>query len=53
MHGIWDDIVLGGVLKSAGMISFADVLSPQDSQDIQAYVIKRAHDELKHRQGTQ
>ena len=45
-HEVWDKIVLGGLLKSAGMVSFAEILSEQDSKDIQAYVIKRTYDAL-------
>lgn len=33
-------------MKSAGMVSFAEILSEQDSKDIQAYVIKRTYDAL-------
>ena len=43
-HKLWDEIVLGGLFKSAGMVSFAEILSKDDSDAIQAYVIKRAHD---------
>ena len=45
-HEVWDKIVLEGLLSNAGMVSFAEILSPQDSRDIQAYVVKRAHDAL-------
>jgi PQQ-dependent dehydrogenase (methanol/ethanol family) len=45
-HEVWDEIVLEGLLENAGMVSFAEILSPQDSRDIQAYVVKRAHDAL-------
>ena len=43
-HKLWDEIVLGGLFKSAGMVSFAEILSKDDSHAIEAYVIKRAHD---------
>ncbi|WP_241505778.1 PQQ-dependent dehydrogenase, methanol/ethanol family [Parahaliea mediterranea] len=45
-HKLWDRIVLEGLLTNAGMVSFASILSEQDSHDIQAYVIKRTHDTL-------
>jgi quinohemoprotein ethanol dehydrogenase len=35
----FDDIVLGGAYKAAGMASFADVLSPADSRALKAYLI--------------
>ena len=38
------DVVLGGALKSRGMISFAPVLSRQQASDIRSYIIKRAHE---------
>ncbi|WP_332770269.1 PQQ-dependent dehydrogenase, methanol/ethanol family [Phenylobacterium sp.] len=34
----FDDIVLGGAYKEGGMASFADVLTPDDSRAIRAYV---------------
>ena len=43
-HKLWDNIVLEGLLKSGGMVSFSQILSEDDSSAIQAYVIKRAHD---------
>jgi quinohemoprotein ethanol dehydrogenase len=41
-HGRWNDIVLGGANLPAGMPSFADVLKPEDTRLIQAYVLSRA-----------
>jgi quinohemoprotein ethanol dehydrogenase len=41
-HGRWNDIVLGGANLPAGMPSFADVLKPDDTRLIQAYVLSRA-----------
>jgi len=35
----FDDIVLRGAYKAAGMASFADVLTPQDSGAIKAYLV--------------
>lgn len=42
-HLVFEDIVLGGILKDRGMVSFADVLAKEDSKAIQAYVISEAH----------
>jgi len=42
VHAGWNDVVLGGTRASMGMASFADVLSPEESLAIQAYVIERA-----------
>lgn len=42
-HQIWDAIVRGGVLRDKGMVSFASVLTPEESKAIQAYVIDRSH----------
>jgi quinohemoprotein ethanol dehydrogenase len=43
MHAVWDQVVLEGSLTSRGMVSFAPVLSKEDSRAIQSYVISRAH----------
>ncbi len=37
------DVVLGGVLKDNGMVSWAPVLSHDDADAIRAYIIHRAH----------
>ncbi|HJN50898.1 MAG: PQQ-dependent dehydrogenase, methanol/ethanol family [Pseudomonadales bacterium] len=42
-HLVFEDIVLGGILKDLGMVSFADVLTKEDVRAIQSYVISRAH----------
>lgn len=39
----YDDIVLGGALKDAGMASFKDILSKEDVTDIRAYVLEQSH----------
>ena len=39
----FDDIVLGGAYKTAGMASFADVLTPADTRAIRAYLIDWAN----------
>lgn len=44
-HKIWDAIVLGGIYRDRGMVSFANSISPDESAAIQAYVIERAHHE--------
>ncbi|MEE8370541.1 MAG: c-type cytochrome, partial [Sphingomonadales bacterium] len=40
---VWFDIVLGGTLEEAGMISFAKNLDRDQVSAIRAYVIERAH----------
>jgi quinohemoprotein ethanol dehydrogenase len=42
LHGVFKDIVLGGILGSAGMESFSDILSEADVEAIHAYVIDQA-----------
>jgi alcohol dehydrogenase (cytochrome c)/quinohemoprotein ethanol dehydrogenase len=42
----WSQIVLGGILKSSGMVSFSGELSRQDAEAIRAYVIFRANESL-------
>lgn len=37
-------VVLGGALAGQGMVGFANVITPQQADDIQAYLIKRASD---------
>ncbi|MGH9702457.1 MAG: c-type cytochrome [Candidatus Acidiferrales bacterium] len=39
----WFNIVLRGLLKPNGMVSFSQELSHQDAEAIRAYVIQRAH----------
>ncbi|HVO14384.1 MAG TPA: PQQ-dependent dehydrogenase, methanol/ethanol family [Alphaproteobacteria bacterium] len=48
----WKSIVLDGTLVENGMIAFKQFLKPEDVETIRAYVIKRAHDELKNIAGT-
>ncbi len=36
-------VVIDGVLKSRGMVSFASVLSPAEAEQVRAYIISRAH----------
>jgi quinohemoprotein ethanol dehydrogenase len=40
----WEDVVLKGSKKDTGMVSFAPVLSKEESEAIRAYVIQRAND---------
>ncbi len=42
-HDAWQAIVLGGLHRERGMVSFAQVLSVQDSEAVHAYVLSRAH----------
>ena len=43
MHAIWNDIVLGGILKSLGMVSFAEFVSKDDAEAIRQYVLSEAN----------
>jgi alcohol dehydrogenase (cytochrome c)/quinohemoprotein ethanol dehydrogenase len=49
----WFAIVLRGMLKSNGMISFSKELSAQDAADVRAYVIFRAHQSLAEKKAQQ
>jgi alcohol dehydrogenase (cytochrome c)/quinohemoprotein ethanol dehydrogenase len=40
----FDAVVLGGVLKDNGMVSWAPVLSKDDAASIRAYLVHRAHE---------
>lgn len=42
----WSDVVLGGLLKPYGMVSFSKELSKEDVEAIRAYVIFRANQSL-------
>ena len=42
-HLVFEDIVLGGILKDRGMVSFSDVMNQDDVAAIQQYVIQQAH----------
>ena len=39
---LWKVIVIGGVLKESGMVSFADIITPERAEDIRAYVLRQA-----------
>jgi quinohemoprotein ethanol dehydrogenase len=40
---LWKSVVIDGVLRGNGMVSFASVLSPQEADQVRAYVVSRAH----------
>ena len=44
-HAEFNDVVLKGTRTQKGMASFANLLKPQDADDIHAYVISRAHED--------
>ena len=37
----WQDILIGGLLSDAGMISFKDMMTPDEAEAIRHYVIER------------
>lgn len=39
----WKAVVIEGILKDKGMVSFASVLKPEEAEQVRAYVISRAH----------
>lgn len=42
-HTVFEDIVLGGLLKDKGMVGFADVLTKEEAKAVQQYIIAEAH----------
>lgn len=42
-HDAWEQIVIGGILKNAGMVSFAEFLSAQEAESIRQYVLAQAN----------
>ena len=42
----WEKVVRGGERQDRGMVSFAGVLSSEESEKIRAYVVHRAHEDL-------
>ncbi|MGX7894627.1 PQQ-dependent dehydrogenase, methanol/ethanol family [Tsuneonella sp. HG222] len=44
-HGLFADIVLKGIYREKGMVGFADVLSPEDSEAIHQYLIARGNED--------
>lgn len=49
---MWQQIVMGGALKDRGMMSFAKFMTPQDAEDIRAYVSERAAELKRTQKGT-
>jgi mono/diheme cytochrome c family protein len=43
VHAVWQDIVIGGVLAPAGMVSFKKFLTPADAEAIRQYVLSEAN----------
>ena len=43
LHMVFEDIVLGGILKERGMVSFAGSLTKEDSRSVHQYIISEAH----------
>ncbi len=41
-NGLWNDVVVDGLLSGVGMVSFKDALSPEISDAIRQYVISEA-----------
>ena len=39
---LWRQIVIDGVRRDSGMISFAPILTPERAEDIRAYVLRNA-----------
>jgi len=44
-HAAFMDIVIGGARREKGMVSFADVISPDDAKAIHAWLIRRANED--------
>ena len=40
---LWKSVVIDGILKSNGMVSFGSVLTPKEAEQMRAYVVSRAH----------
>jgi PQQ-dependent dehydrogenase (methanol/ethanol family) len=43
IHGMWQDIVIGGVFERLGMVSFAEYLSEKDAEAIRQHVLEGAN----------
>lgn len=39
----WNAVLIDGVLKDRGMVSFSKVLTPEDAEALRAYVIERSN----------
>ncbi len=46
-HALFGDIVLKGIYREKGMVSFADVLGPEDAEAIHQYLIARANEDYQ------
>lgn len=46
-NGFWEEVVLGGLLKGRGMVSFADVLDEGRAEALRQYVISEAQKPAK------
>lgn len=42
---MWNDIVIGGALSANGMVSWKNELTPEQSEAVRLYVIKRANED--------
>ena len=47
----WKAVVIGGILKDRGMISFSEYFDAGDAEDLRAYVAERAR-KLQAQEGT-
>ena len=52
-HILFDDIVRGGIYSELGMVSFADVLDEQATQNIHLYLIAAANDRWQQQNASQ
>jgi quinohemoprotein ethanol dehydrogenase len=43
---LWRSIVIDGVMRESGMISFAQILTPEQAENIRAYVLRNARRSL-------
>ncbi|MFT4519673.1 MAG: quinohemoprotein ethanol dehydrogenase [Halioglobus sp.] len=43
IHGLWQDIVRGGILESIGMVSFAEFVSEEDAEAIRQFTLSEAN----------
>ncbi len=43
IHEVWQQIVIDGVLASAGMVSFQDFITAEDAEAIRQYVLLDAN----------
>jgi quinohemoprotein ethanol dehydrogenase len=39
---VWKAVVIDGALKERGMVAFNQILTPQDAENVRAYVIRQA-----------